>query len=102
MPEPAEDERDHDVDRAPAPAIAIAAERKKDVVAQPARKRDVPARPEFRDADRSERALEVGWETEAEHERRSDRAQRIPCEVAVHLEGERRGADPRVGDRQRS
>ncbi len=82
------------VDFAAQPAAPIAAEREEHIVANPARQRHVPARPQLGHADRTERALEIHRKAETEHQRDADRAQRIPGEVAIGLQRERRRAEP--------
>src|SRR5438067_209974 len=86
VPESAEEHGDHQVAvRAPSSA-AIAAQRDIEVITQPTGERDVPARPEFAEAAREVRAVEVDAEVESENARQSDGDARIAGEIAVDLE----------------
>src|SRR6185437_14158947 len=85
MPQPAQEKREDQVGMAAQPAATVVAERREHIVAQPARQRDVPSIPQVDHADRAERTLEVGLETESEHQRDADRAKRVTGKVAVDL-----------------
>ena len=85
VPQAAEQHRQHQVDVGAARALAVAAQRHVEVVAQPGRQRDVPASPEVREADRRVRIAEVVDQRDAEHQRRADRRRRVAGEVAEDL-----------------
>src|SRR5436190_2113745 len=69
VPESAEEHRKHQVPVRTPRAAAISSEGDVEVIAQPAGKRDVPARPEFAEAAREVRPVEVDAEVEAEDAR---------------------------------
>ncbi len=66
-------------------ALAVAAERDVEVVAQPARQRHVPAPPEVLERHRGIRRVEVLRELEAEQQRDADRDVRVAAEVGEDL-----------------
>src|SRR2546423_9487934 len=66
-------------------AAAVAAKGDVQVIAQPARKRDVPARPEFAEASRKVRPVEVDSEVEPENARETDGDARVAGKIAVDL-----------------
>src|SRR3712207_9361202 len=67
-----------------------APERDEQVVAQPARQRDVPAPPEVREVGRQVRHVEVLSQLVAEHVRRPQGHVGVAGEVAVDAQGEDR------------
>ena len=75
VPEAAERHGQHQVDVGPHPALAVAAERDVEVVAQEARQRHVPAAPEVAEAGGAVGAVEVLREDEAHQAARG----RSPC-----------------------
>ncbi len=92
VPEAADQHRQHQVAVRDHLALAVAAERDVEVVAQPARQRHVPAAPEVLQRDRGVGRVEVLRELEAEQEREPDRDVRVAGEVGVDLDGV--GVDP--------
>src|SRR5207247_3270020 len=99
MPQAAEEHGDHQVAVRPQLSAPVASQRDVEVIPQPARKRDVPARPELTEAAREVRAVEVDAEVESEDARQSDGDARVAGEVAVDLERVEIDADeqrPRV------
>src|SRR5262249_31375589 len=62
------------------------AQRREQIIAHPARQRDVPIAPEFRDRAAEERLLEIGPYFETEEKRAADCDQRIAGEVAIDVE----------------
>ena len=101
VPEPAEGHRDHQVHVGADPALAVAAQRDVQVVAQEARQGHVPAPPEVAEARRAVRAVEVLREDEAQHQRQPYRHVRVAREVAVDLGGVAVGGEQGVGGRER-
>src|SRR5436189_208321 len=69
VPQAAEEHGDHQVAVRPQLSASVASQRDVEVIPQPARKRDVPARPELAEAAREVRAVEVDAEVESENAR---------------------------------
>src|SRR5439155_12657302 len=67
-------------------ATAVTAERNVEVVAQPRRQRDVPARPELGERLREVRPVEVHSQVVAQEPRAPERNVRVAREVTVDLE----------------
>ena len=86
VPEPAEQHRQQQVAVREQRALAVAAERDVEVVAQPARQRHVPAPPEVLQRDGGVRRVEVLRELEAEQQRDADRDVRVAAEVGEDLD----------------
>ena len=82
-------------------ALAVAAERDVEVVAQPARQRHVPAPPEVLERDGGVRRVEVLRELEAEQQRDADRDVRVAAEVGEDLDGVAVDADQHLERRVR-
>jgi hypothetical protein len=99
VPEPAEHHRDHEVARLHELAVAVAAERDVEEVAQKARERDVPAPPELAEAQGAIGAVEVLREDEAQEQRDADRDVGVAREVAEDLHGVGVGGEQDVGCR---
>ena len=94
VPQPAEQHRDHQVDVAQRRAVAIAAERDIEIVAQEPRQRHVPAPPEIDDAGGLVGRIEIERQEDAEHQRHADRHVGIAGEIEIELEGVGQRADP--------
>ena len=77
---------------------AVATQRNVQVIAEPARERNMPALPEVRNADRAIRAVEVAREMEPEHKAKTNRHIRIRREVKVNLEHVGKRAPPTIDD----
>ena len=77
-------------------AHAVSTEGDVEVIAEPARERNVPALPEFGNAPRAVRAVEVAREMEPEHQAKANRHVAVRREVEVNLEHVRKAAPPRV------
>ena len=75
---------------------AIAAERNVKVIAQESGKRDVPASPEIREADRGVGKPEIILEMKAEAQCRADRADGIAGEIEKDLAGKCDHARPGI------
>src|SRR5439155_26830991 len=88
----AENHRDPDIDVSARFASAITAEADVKIIAQPGRKADVPAAPEFADAGGGVRQVEIEHDIEAENAGRAARDIGITGEVTIDLkcEGDRR------------
>jgi hypothetical protein len=82
-------------------AVPVAAERDVDIVAHPARERDVPAAPELAEARGEVGAVEVDPEVEAHEPAEADRDQRVAGEVAIDLERKQQRAEKMVGAAER-
>ncbi len=87
VPEAAEQHGHDEVHVGAAAALAVAAQRDVQVVAQPARQGDVPAAPEVLDGARRVRRVEVLGQLEAEQQRDADGDVAVGAEVAVDLHG---------------
>ncbi len=77
-------------------AHAVTAEGDVEVIAEPARERNVPALPEFGNAPRAVRAVEVAREMEPEHQAETDCHIRIRREVEVNLEHVGKATPPAI------
>lgn len=86
VPQPAEQHGEHVIFVGAEFALAVSAERDVEVIAQPRRKRDMPARPEFTETPGEIRRSEVLREMVAHHPSQPDGDVRIPRKVAVNLE----------------
>ena len=76
--------------------MARAAQRDEQVIAQPLRKRDVPALPELRDVPGQVGLHEVQRDAEAEQQGRAARDIGVAREVEVDLKSKRQQGDPGV------
>ena len=85
VPEPAEHHGEHQVHVGARAALAVAAERDVQVVAQPARQRHVPAAPELLHRARRVRRVEVVRQLEPQQQRDADGDVGVGAEVAVDL-----------------
>lgn len=85
VPDPAEQHRQHHVAVGLQPAIAIAAQRLVEIVAQPGRQRNMPAVPEFAQPLRPIGLVEIGREAEAEQCGQRNRHVAVGAEIAVDL-----------------
>ena len=94
VPEPAEHHGDHQVDIAQDAAVAVAAERDVEIVAQELRQRHVPAPPEIDDAGGLVGRIEIERQEDAEHQRNADRHVGIAGEIEIELERIGQRADP--------
>lgn len=77
-------------------AHAVSTESDVEVVAEPARERNVPALPEFGNAPRAVRAVEVAREMEPEHQAEANRHVAVRREVEVNLEHVGKATPPRI------
>ena len=96
VPQAAEQHRCHQREVGTRLAMAIAAQRNVEVIAQPRRQGDVPAPPEIREADRRIGETEVVWHRETQAHRRADRGGGITSEVAEDLPAESERTEPRI------
>ena len=101
MPEAAQEHRDHEVPVRVDRPVPVAPERDVEVVPEPARQRDVPARPELAEALREVRRVEVDAEVVAQHPGHPDGDVGVAREVAVDLEGVEHHADRDADGRER-
>ena len=97
VPQPAQQHGDEEIEIAPRPSDAIAAKRDIQIVAQEGRQRDVPAPPEFDDAGRLVRGMEVHRQANAHHHGRAQRHVRIGAEIKIDLECKEQRAQPAIG-----
>src|SRR5579872_5605214 len=97
VPDATQQHRDHQIAVGFQPAVAIAAERFVEVVAQPGAERDVPALPELSEAQRAVGLVEIAWEAETAQRRQRDRDVGIGAEIAVDLHGIGVGREQQVG-----
>ena len=88
MPEAADEKHDQIVQNRAALALAAAAQRDVEIVAEPRRERDVPAVPEVPHRGREERLAKVLHQRHAHDLRRADGDVGVAAEVAVDLERE--------------
>src|SRR5690606_33828226 len=88
MPKPAEEHRERQVAIGGEASASISAERDIEVVAQPARERDVPATPEVRDVTRKGGEAEVLHQLDPEQAAEPARHERVAAEVSVDLQRE--------------
>src|SRR5262249_20773715 len=88
MPEPADEEDDHEIEVPVPDRHAVSAERDVEIVPKPAGQGDVPPLPEVRDGIREVRPLEVGHEVDSHDFRGADRDMGVSGEVAVDLKRE--------------
>ena len=88
VPQSAEQHGQHQVAVGAPGAVAAAAERNVQIVAQPAGERDVPAPPEVGDAGGQVRAAEIDREMKAEQLRHADRHVGIAGEIEIDLQAE--------------
>ena len=86
VPQSAQQHRQEQVAVGPDAALAVAAQRDVEVVAQPRRERDVPPPPELGDRRRLVGCVEVFREAEAQQQGDADGHVRIAREVAVDLQ----------------
>src|SRR6185437_11780125 len=86
MPQAADDEHDHDVDRPADGSDAVAAQRNVEVIAKPGGKGNVPSAPELGHRSRGIRAIEVGHEPNAQHSGGSYRDVGVTRKVAIDLD----------------
>ena len=86
VPQSAQQHRQEQVAVGPDAALAVAAQRNVEVVAQPRRERDVPPPPELGDRRRLVGCVEVLREAEAQQQGDADGHVRIAREVAVDLQ----------------
>ena len=91
VPQAAQQHGGHQVRVGPGAAAPVAAEWNVQIVAQPARKRYVPAPPELGDAARQVRASKILREVEAEKQRQTDRHIGVSRKIEVDLN--RKGGD---------
>ena len=94
MPEAAKQHGDRQIDVAQRRAVAVAAERDVEIVAQELRQRHVPAPPEIDDRDRLVGRVEIQRQENAEHQRDADRHVGIAGEIEIELERVSQHADP--------
>src|SRR5262245_6500339 len=95
MPEPTQEEDEHEVEVRPARTRAVATERDVQIVAKPVRERDVPPAPEVLDRLGDIRIVEVLEDSESEHPAEPDGHVRVAGEVEVDLERVADDAQPR-------
>src|SRR5262249_28762758 len=88
VPQAAEEHRDRQVHGLHEQAAPPAAQRDVDVVADPARQRDVPALPELGDVARDVGVPEVRWQLEPQHAREPDRDVAVAGEVEQDADGQ--------------
>src|SRR5438128_1816347 len=103
MPKAAQEKGHEDVSGPLSPRHAIAAKGDVDVIAEPRRKRHVPASPELRDRAGEIRAPKVRHQAHAQDLGRADRDIRVAGKVAVNLEREeeRRDDERKAGEMAR-
>ena len=94
VPEPAEQHGDRQIDITQQRAVAVAAERNVEIVAQELRQRHVPAPPEIDDRGRLVGRVEIQRQEDAEHQRYPDRHVGIAGEIEIELERIGQRADP--------
>jgi hypothetical protein len=92
MPQPAQQESEDQIQVSAQATLPVSAQRLEEVIAQPARQRHMPSRPQIRHADCTEWIIEIERKPEPEHQRDADGTKRIAPEVAIGLKGKRRGA----------
>src|SRR6478609_6663926 len=97
VPYAAEQHRQKEVAIGCEPTAAAAAQGVVDIVAQPARKADMPTTPEFLQAASQIRPSEVVWKIEAERSAQADRHQGVPGKIEIDLHRIGEGAEPRGG-----
>src|SRR5579863_9363077 len=85
MPEAAQQHRDHEVAVTP-PIAGVAAHGNVEVVAQPARERDVPPAPEVLETERAVGLVEILREAESKQRRNADRDVGVGAEIAIDLQ----------------
>ena len=88
MPEPAKEHNDNKVDGSACPSNPIASEWNIKVVAQKSRKRNVPAPPEIRKANRRVGKAEIVFKMKTKTKCGTDRAGRVTSEIKKDLAGE--------------
>src|SRR5215472_13615160 len=98
MPEPAQQEHDHEVEITAQPAAPVAAEWNVEVVAEPVGERDVPAAPEFTHRFRDVWIVEVLEDAKPEHAHQPDGHVGIAREVEIDLQ--RVAGKPEPGKRR--
>ena len=94
VPQPAQAHRDERREHVARGAVAAAAERNVEVVAQEVRQRDVPAAPEVAQVGREIRPAEILRQQQAEQQRGADRHFGIGGEIEKKLERERERRGP--------
>src|ERR1017187_8999334 len=87
MPQPAEKHGPQKIDIGPTRSFPAPAERNIEIVAEPARKGNMPSAPEFGNAERTVRHLKVFHEMKTHHAGAANRHVRVTGEVAVYLNG---------------
>ena len=95
VPQAAQQHGQHQIAIRHPAAVAIAAQRDVQIVAQPARERNVPAMPEIGDAEGQVRAAEIDREMKAEQQRHADGHIGIAGKIEEDLHREGEDAAPR-------
>ena len=95
MPDTGDRPHYEEVDNGSRQTLAASAHREIDVALEPVAERDVPAPPEFRNAVRHIRIVEVLWEVESHHLSETYRHIGVSAEIKVDLERERKDTEPR-------
>ena len=96
VPQSAQQHGGHQIHIAMRAALAVAAQRDIQIVAQETRQRDVPAPPEFDDVDRLVGRVEIEWQEDAEHARQADCHIRIAGKVEIQLQRVAQRTTPRL------
>src|SRR5579864_596910 len=100
VPETTEKHDDHQIDRHSKGPDLIATQRDVKVIAQKSGKRNVPASPEIREADRGVRKTEVVLQMKTEGEGGADCSDGIAGEIKKDLSGKREHARPGIEGNQ--
>ena len=96
MPQATQQHRRHQCGVGARLAVAVAAQRDVEIVAQPCRQGDVPASPEIGKSDRRIGKAEVVRHRETQAQRRADRGGRVTGKIAEDLAAESERRDPRI------
>ena len=100
VPEAGECPDDENIQYLPGQAAAVAAEGDIEIITEPCAERHMPAPPEFRDALRDVRIIEVLQKLKAEHPPETDGHIRVAGKIKVELERKGERAEPRSGKAQ--